>query len=293
MSLNTTTALVPLSLAGLGDPFEKGKLGVAFLSHASRTVASNTTFSIAQRRDFIGLHFNLGTRVHYTVNGKTYSLRPQQYALVCVPAATYQCNVAPGRSETFSIHLSVEYLQHLEAHFPILGEMLKSIREKQFFSASQKTLECTVDMRKKINEILHNDWTGICWQTFMNVRVLEILLDCLHNITMRDTKQLSLHRLELVRKYLIDHLHERFSADVVAGKMKIDKHKLRKDFKARYNVTMQQFVLEERMKRARAFLRDSTLPVSTIAASIGYRKLSHFIDLFKKRYGYPPGELRI
>src|SRR5262245_2505677 len=136
MSPNTTRTLVPLSLAGLCDPFERGKLGVAYLSHASRTVTSSTTFSITQRRDFIGLHFNLGTRMHYTINGKTYSLRPQQYALVCVPTATYQCNMAPGRSETFSIHLSVEYLQHLEAHFPVLGEMLKNIREKQFFSAS-------------------------------------------------------------------------------------------------------------------------------------------------------------
>ncbi|MBT1698513.1 AraC family transcriptional regulator [Fulvivirgaceae bacterium PWU4] len=292
MNLNTTNTLVPLTLAGLADPLEKDKLGFAYLSHASRTVTSATTFSIAQRRDFIGLHFNLGARVHYTINGKSYSLRPQQYALVCVPTATYQCTVAPGRSETFSIHLSVEYLQRLEAHFPILSEMLKSIREQQFFSASEKILECTTDMRKKINEILHNDWTGICWQTFMNVRVLEILLECLNNIAMRNTKQLTRHRLELVRKYLIDHLQDRFSADAVAGKMKIDKHKLRKDFKAMYNVTMQQFVLEERMKRARAFLRDSKLPVSEIAASIGYKKLSHFNDLFKKRYGYPPSHLR-
>lgn len=292
MNLNTTRTLVPLSLAGLADPFEKGKLGFAYLSHASRTATSTTTFAIAQQHDFIGLHFNLGARVHYTINGKTYSLRPLQYALVCVPTTTYQCNVAPGRSETFSIHLSVEYLQHLEPHFPILGEMLKSIREKQFFSASNRALECTTDMRKKINEILHNNWTGICWQTFMNVRVLEILLDCLNNIAMRNTKQLNLHRLELVRKYLIDHLQDRFSADVVARKMRIDKHRLRKEFKATFNVTMQQFVLEERMKRARAFLRDSKLPISEIAASIGYKKLSHFTDLFKKRYGYPPSSLR-
>jgi AraC-like DNA-binding protein len=295
MNFNTTRAFVPLSFSGLADPAEKNSLGVAYLSHSSNTFTSTKTLSVTHTRGFLGLHFNLGTRVHYTIEGRTYGLRPRQYALVCMPPSTYECNVEPGRTETFSIHLSIEYLQHLESHFPILGEMLKSIQRKQFFSASKRSLECTTDMRKKINEILHNDWTGICWLTFMNVRVLEILLSCLHNIAMcsTDTKKYAKQlKLESVRQYLSDHLCERFSADLVADKMGMNKHQLRKEFKTAFKMTMQEFILEERMKKARAYLRDSKMPVSWIASSIGYKKLSNFTDLFKKRYGYPPSAER-
>jgi AraC-like DNA-binding protein len=295
MNFNRAKAVVPLSFSGLSDPAGKNTLGAACLFHASNVFSSAIAFPVTHKRDFLGLHFNLGTRVHYIIDGVSYCLRPRQYALLYMPSASYQCEVEPGKSETFSIHLSVRYLQHLENHFPILCDLLQNTRQRRFFPVSKKNLECTTEMRKKINEILHNDWTGICWETFMNVRVLEILLSCLTNITICNTgakKHPNLPKLESVRKYLSDHLTERFSADLVADKMKMDKHKLRKDFKAVYKITMQEFILEERLKKARAFLRDSKMPVNKIAASVGYKKLSNFTDLFKKRYGYPPSALR-
>jgi AraC family transcriptional regulator, regulatory protein of adaptative response / methylphosphotriester-DNA alkyltransferase methyltransferase len=47
-----------------------------------------------------------------------------------------------------------------------------------------------------------------------------------------------------------------------------------------------------RMTRAAQLLRDSALPVSTVARAVGYRQPAQFSKAFRRHHGYPPSELR-
>ncbi|MGN1145099.1 MAG: helix-turn-helix domain-containing protein, partial [Acetatifactor sp.] len=47
-------------------------------------------------------------------------------------------------------------------------------------------------------------------------------------------------------------------------------------------------VREERMKRAKNMLRETSQTVETIAANVGYENVEHFNRLFKKAYGMTP-----
>jgi transcriptional regulator GlxA family with amidase domain len=48
----------------------------------------------------------------------------------------------------------------------------------------------------------------------------------------------------------------------------------------------------ERMTRAAMLLRDSRLPVSTVARAVGYRQAAQFSKAFRRHYGQPPSALR-
>ena len=57
-------------------------------------------------------------------------------------------------------------------------------------------------------------------------------------------------------------------------------------------MTFQEVVKEERMKKARALLRETNQTVETIAAEVGYENVEHFNRLFKKSYGITPVQYR-
>ena len=63
----------------------------------------------------------------------------------------------------------------------------------------------------------------------------------------------------------------------------------------RAGLTCSQFVLQERLARARRMLRDpcfAHLGVSTIAYEVGFADLSYFNRTFRRRYGMTPREAR-
>lgn len=56
--------------------------------------------------------------------------------------------------------------------------------------------------------------------------------------------------------------------------------------------TFSQLVREQRMLRARQLLRDTELPVATIASMVGYAGTSNFHRLFRERFGESPAQVR-
>jgi AraC family transcriptional regulator, regulatory protein of adaptative response / methylphosphotriester-DNA alkyltransferase methyltransferase len=48
----------------------------------------------------------------------------------------------------------------------------------------------------------------------------------------------------------------------------------------------------ERMTRAAHLLRDSGLPVSAVARTVGYRQAAQFSKAFRRHYGHPPSAVR-
>jgi AraC-like DNA-binding protein len=61
------------------------------------------------------------------------------------------------------------------------------------------------------------------------------------------------------------------------------------------DTSMTEFVLEERLKRARTLLLDPRFAarrIAEIAYEVGFNDVSHFNRTFRRRFGRTPGELR-
>jgi 2-isopropylmalate synthase len=67
---------------------------------------------------------------------------------------------------------------------------------------------------------------------------------------------------------------------------------LSKYIKEKAGLTFQAGAKEERMKKARTLLRETTDTVEAISAIVGYANVEHFNRLFKKSYGVTPIQYR-
>ena len=95
---------------------------------------------------------------------------------------------------------------------------------------------------------------------------------------------------------VVDYIHDNLPEDIrlselakVAG---LSQHRFAHNFKQTIGVAPHQFVIRERMKRAKQLLRETNLTVTTIAHSVGCVSPSRFTVLFQRATGVTPSAYR-
>lgn len=63
-------------------------------------------------------------------------------------------------------------------------------------------------------------------------------------------------------------------------------------FKAYTNETLHQFIINFRLENAKELLVNSVLDITSISERVGFSSYSHFIKVFRERFGVPPKEYR-
>lgn len=66
-----------------------------------------------------------------------------------------------------------------------------------------------------------------------------------------------------------------------------------RDFKRTFGMPPSRWLMETRMERALDLVRDTDLSITAIALEVGYQNTSHFIEVFKTRFGLTPKKLRL
>lgn len=93
--------------------------------------------------------------------------------------------------------------------------------------------------------------------------------------------------LSFIQRHYIDA-----TLDLLADEFHLSKPYLSKYIKDKTGLTFQDFIKEERMKKAINLLKETDQTVESIAVSIGYENVEHFNRLFKKSYGVTPMQFR-
>lgn len=90
----------------------------------------------------------------------------------------------------------------------------------------------------------------------------------------------------------IQNDYKNVTLETLSEAFHLSKPYLSKYIKEKAGMTFQEVVKKERMKKARALLRETNQTVETIAAEVGYENVEHFNRLFKKSYGMTPVQYR-
>lgn len=98
-------------------------------------------------------------------------------------------------------------------------------------------------------------------------------------------------RLILAKNYLDDNLAQTVSLAEVATIACLSVRQLSHLFKRQWGLTVQQYLQEQRMKKALDLLTCQSLTVEQVAYLVGYQSLSAFSYRFKQYFGYCPSEL--
>ncbi|WNS41829.1 response regulator [Paenibacillus sp. MMS20-IR301] len=95
-----------------------------------------------------------------------------------------------------------------------------------------------------------------------------------------------------VKAYITQNLGQELNRESIAGQFYLHPDYINRLFKKETGQSMTEYLLQERMSLATELLVKTKLPVTTIAANIGYTNLSHFAKLFRKCTGINPNEYR-
>ena len=85
---------------------------------------------------------------------------------------------------------------------------------------------------------------------------------------------------------------EGLSLDDLARRVASSRRQLQRAFLEAGETSFRGYLQEVRMARARELLSEGALPVSRVAAAVGYRRPAQFAKAFRRRHGATPSAYR-
>lgn len=98
--------------------------------------------------------------------------------------------------------------------------------------------------------------------------------------------------VQKIKAYIGNNLDKELRRDDIVNQVHLNADYLTRIFKKETGSTIKEYITSEKMKEAKRLLRTTVLPVSFIAAKLGYCNFSHFSFTYKKVTGYTPQEER-
>jgi len=98
--------------------------------------------------------------------------------------------------------------------------------------------------------------------------------------------------LEKVKAYIDKYFSEPISLNSVSRRFFISKEHLCRAFKNYTGENLSDYITRKRMEKAKELISEQGLEIKHAAQMAGYTELAYFYRIFKKYFGYTPGELR-
>ncbi|WP_158299431.1 helix-turn-helix domain-containing protein [Paenibacillus antri] len=99
--------------------------------------------------------------------------------------------------------------------------------------------------------------------------------------------------LRLAMEFMENHYNNNISVDTVADYVQRSTSFLSRIFKEATGQTVNDYLIQLRIRRAKELLANPALSLEDICRDIGYANVSYFSKLFKSRTGLTPGQFRI
>ena len=99
-------------------------------------------------------------------------------------------------------------------------------------------------------------------------------------------------RIQLVLMLLDENSHKQLSIEDIAKLVRLSPGRLAHLFKSEIEMSIQQYVTQIRLTRAKHHLESSFLSIKEIAASVGFQNVTRFTAHFKNQVGATPAEYR-
>lgn len=162
------------------------------------------------------------------------------------------------------------------------------------FSETRMVRSYTYDGQLK--EIMHSlsypKYSGIS-------REYELLsyLNQMFSLLIRTHVQLSASKTEQYQTKAIEYIQQKYSdcdlrVSEIAGYVGIDRTYLYRIFYDSFQLSVQDFILDFRLSKAKSLLKYSDNPVGLIASSCGFENQSYFSTIFKKKFHKTPLQYR-
>ena len=238
--------------------------------------------------------FHLGGKVTYSIEGKSYVLKPYDILLVG-RSLLHRPVIDPGEPyERMVLWLSGDFLKACGGKDCALDTCFR-LTEQRGFHMLRPRGEDRLRYRglfDRLEEALGEEGFGrdlladTCLQQLLITLNRDILAEPAAD---EDVVYRFDPKMEEVTRYIGEHLGEELSIDRLAGRFYLSRYYLMHRFKEVYGITVHQYIRQKRILRAAEEIRRGT-PVLKAAMEAGFNDYSVFLRAFRSAYGKSPRE---
>ena len=214
---------------------------------------------------------------------------PQVYNRVVLPAGT--------RITTIDLHLNLEYLSVMVPYFKDLDAFVNQVHKDRPAALWKCPGPISADILEIITGLYSSRFSEREQMLFLEQKMMTWMVKALQMPYPQAKPKVRItpaerNRIIEVFAFITDNLHEVIPLHKQARMAAMNALKYKYGFSEIFNSSVHKAVIEERLKKACGYLKDSDWPVTEIAYKLGYDSLASFSRAFKKKYGYSPTVFR-
>lgn len=185
----------------------------------------------------------------------------------------------------------LEYLRTMSENSNINLEFLKRFYQ----NFMQMVYYCAKQMDISTNKLFEEEET--MEQALRSYQTVDDMEELIIYTMSFFKKQVKLNETERsIIDQIVDYIHKNIEKDIrrseIAEAVYLSDTYISKLFKNEKGVSLKEYIIEMKMKEAKVLLRTTELPVSVVAAKVGYTHFSHFSQIYKRTMGVTPSEER-
>jgi AraC-like DNA-binding protein len=263
----------------------------------------NLTTTFHTSNSSVGFIFCLGGSMAFSItkNGLTYEykLKQGEYSITYMPHATGS-SVVDSRKRYRAVNMFVVpvRLRNHSFGYPQAEKLLSDLTDLSDDTVFLHKGTITGNSMQIIQELINTKASGFSYKNLDIAKLYEIIMQTVENLCsdrQSDFKNiLQPEDIELLLnagKILTDNLSSPPTLPALSKATGLNLFKLKNGFKEVFGTTVNKFVTEKRMEKAKLILESGKCSVSDAAWDLGYTNVSHFIELFRRHYGITPGKM--
>jgi AraC family transcriptional regulator len=277
--------LVPLLPCALHQAEEQPWQGILLERH---TILATELPEHEHRELCLHLQLSGDDRMQWWSEGKHGVERTFPGSIMLVPAGTRDRALWHGASERLILSVRPEVLEQVAGES---GAVVPEFRTQ--WSLEDPSLERLLSEMGR--EAAHGWPLGRLYADLISAGLVSVLLrrHAIEPVDLRPLRGgLPMPQLRRVMEYLSENLDRDVHLEEVAQQLSLSPFHFAREFRAMTGTTPYQYLLDQRMDRAKYLLKKHTWSVQEIASMTGFSSPVNFVRTFRQREGVTPGAWR-
>ena len=244
--------------------------------------------------DFNKILIFLSGDVTYTIEGRSYDLKPNDVVFVNAGEVHRPVIHSDAAYERIIIYVSPDFLQSYQSENTDLNLCFKKAHEEQSHVLRVNSFG-TRKLGSVTNELEHSlhdtDYANELYHTLLFLEfMIQLNRAAIHDNIHYISNSSSNEKVLTILDYLNSHLTEEITIDFLAKHFYLSRYYLMHTFKEETGYTIGSYLSTKRLLLAKDFIRNG-MPITQACFECGFKNYSTFSRAYKKCFGESPRDL--
>lgn len=254
----------------------------------------------------LSIKYLLNASETYEIAGRAVTVDPNSY-LIINEGTEYASHVDSQTDvETASIFIGPELFDDVFSTLSLLPEEILSDPDKEsrstvnFIERLYPKDQSVVPALLHIRRLVNNGGSDNQLQEAMHVLVEKLILMQAGvkleierlDFAKASTREEVYRRLHLCRDFMLSNLHRSQSLEETANVAGFARHHFLRVFKEVFGTTPNQYLIKERLNKARHLVKSTNKSISEICLDVGFESLSSFSSSYRRLFALSPQQDR-